>query len=317
MKKSILFNTLFFLVSTISFAQSTIAKIKYEEAEEAFTQNDYPLTLTKLSEVESLLKSSNPKILYLKIMAEYNMIKLDPYNDFPLLDATKKQSTKYLDDYDNLPNNEDKFKDIYKISEALKTYPNTLQEFNVQQKRNKAEEETRKLNEVYDKEKAEENFKNFVFYKAFKIGLPLEETYNLYPEFKKNYKIKDGAGFIIAPKANTNQYQPSGLYVRNNIVYGYYISFYSNKVDDSQYSLGNKTVTGILDRLNKEFMFSPTQTSAESSSKLSGADFNTRMITYTWSKNDKTVSLTFLQSTYLGENLLGVNLNSKDENLSK
>lgn len=317
MKKIFLFTLVLITSLHLTIAQNAIAKIKYEEAEEAYASNNFELTISKLKEVEVLLKSTNPKVLYLKILAEYNIIKLNPYNDFTILDNTKKQCSHYLNAYNNLPDNEDKFRDIYKISEALKPYPSTLQEFNVQQKKHKEDEEIRKSNEVLDKQKAEENFKNFVFYSSFKIGLPLEETYSLYPEFKKNYKFKDGTGFTIAPKETTGKSQPSGLYVKNDIVYGYYITFYSNKVDDAQYSLGSATVKSIQDRLNKEFMFSPTQTVLENSSKVSNADFYTKSITYTWFKNNKTIYLTFSQSTYLGEYLTMVNLSSKDENLVK
>ena len=50
--------------------QNTIAKLKFEEAEEAYANNNFDLALSKLIEIETLLKSPNPKILYLKINSQ-------------------------------------------------------------------------------------------------------------------------------------------------------------------------------------------------------------------------------------------------------
>lgn len=304
-----------------AMAQTSIAKLKFEEAEEAYASNNFELTLTKLDEAEKILKSTNPKILYLKILAQVNIIKSDPYKDFAILENAKKLSAKYLNEYDNLPNNEDKFRDIYKISGELKKYPNTIQEFNLQKKQFIADEESRKSNETLTKQNAEDAFKSFVFYSDFKIGLSLEDTYNLYPVYKKSYKVdykvKNEKGFLISPKKATGQYEPSALIVVNNIVCGYAITFYSLKVDDAQYSIITKSTTGILERLNNKFLFNPTESVTENHSLVSGKDFYTKAITYTWLKNNKTITLSVMKSTYLGENLSSLTLSSIDEDLIK
>ncbi|MGM5470887.1 hypothetical protein ACS386_11475 [Flavobacteriaceae bacterium LMO-SS05] len=311
---------LFLLVVTaqIAIAQnSTIAKFKYEEAEQAFVNNDYKQAISKLDEAETLLGSTNPKLLHLKISAQFKLIEEKPYDDFKIIESAKKLSTNYLKDYESLSGNEDKYRDIYIIAEYLKTLPNTIQDFNNKRKEKLAEDESKKANEILSKQKADENFKNFVFYTDFKIGLTLEETYKLYPAFKKNYKFKDTSGFTIAAKDNPNDYQPTGLFVKNNIIYGYYINFYSIKVDDDNYKAGTTTVNKILDRLNNEFQFNPVQATSESTTNVSGDSFYTKVISYTWSKNDKTIILSFSQSKHMGENLSSVSIHSKDESLTK
>ena len=113
----------------ISFAQQAIAKIKFEEAEEAFAANNYEETVAKLIEVETILKSTNPRVLYLKITAQSKIIEKNPTNDYKIIESTRKLSAKYLKDYEDVPNNEDKYRDIYKIAESLKKYPKSEADF--------------------------------------------------------------------------------------------------------------------------------------------------------------------------------------------
>jgi hypothetical protein len=116
-----------------SFAQNTIAKLKFEEAEELYTNEKYMQVLTKIDEVEKMLNSSNPKIIYLKILTESKIIEGMPRSirDYPptyaysIIENIRENIKKYLKEYENLPDNEDKYREIYKISEKIKNYPNT------------------------------------------------------------------------------------------------------------------------------------------------------------------------------------------------
>jgi hypothetical protein len=45
-------------------AQTAIAKLKFEEAEETFEKKDYTTVLTKLDEAEKILGKTNPPMLY-------------------------------------------------------------------------------------------------------------------------------------------------------------------------------------------------------------------------------------------------------------
>jgi TPR repeat protein len=123
MKKIILLTVLLFAIVQFSVAQNTIAKLKFEEAEEAYASNNFELTLTKLKEVETLLKSTNPRLMHLKILAKNKLIQQPKYsNDPELISQLNKDCALYLTDYESLENNEDKYREVYKISEAAKEY---------------------------------------------------------------------------------------------------------------------------------------------------------------------------------------------------
>ena len=113
-----------------AFSQQAIAKIKYEEAEEAYAANKFELTVTKLNEVEAILKSTNPRVMYLKIMAHYGIFKENPYKNFEVLNNTRPLCEKYLKNYESLPDNEDKYRDIYKVAEVVKDFPSDKLKYN-------------------------------------------------------------------------------------------------------------------------------------------------------------------------------------------
>lgn len=101
--------------------QTTLAKLKYEEAEEAFQASDYAATLRKLDETEKLLGNSNPKILYLRIIAQAAQLKAELYVNLEQVARLRKNYTEYLTKNDGVEGIEDKYKEVYKISEAFKT----------------------------------------------------------------------------------------------------------------------------------------------------------------------------------------------------
>ena len=107
-----------------------IARIKFEQAEEYFNKNDFDNTIKNLKECESLLGTTNPKIMYLKISAQVKLIEQNPYDNFELLKNTTLNVQKYLKDYENLPNNYEKYKEIFLMTQTLDKYPKTIEEFN-------------------------------------------------------------------------------------------------------------------------------------------------------------------------------------------
>lgn len=113
---------LLLVTASASIAQNTIAKLKYEEAEEAFVANDYATTLSKLNEAEKLLGEVNPKTLYLRINAQYRKHKSAVFVNLEDVSQLKKNCSTYLSKYETVEGIEDKYKDIYKISEAVKTF---------------------------------------------------------------------------------------------------------------------------------------------------------------------------------------------------
>lgn len=117
---------LLFAVMLITYSgiaqNTTIAKLKYEEAEEAFAAGKYSTALEKLDETEQLLKSSNPKTLYLRIMALDQWWKSKALPDLELIARLKKDCNIYLSKYENQEGIEDKFRDVYKLNEALNIF---------------------------------------------------------------------------------------------------------------------------------------------------------------------------------------------------
>lgn len=117
MKASI--HILIILICSINaWGQSTIAKLKYEQAEQAYGVQDFETTLAKLEEVENLLGNVNPKLLYLRIQAQAALIKKDK----TLLGPLRQNCSFYLKAYDGNASIEDKYRDVFLISESLFQY---------------------------------------------------------------------------------------------------------------------------------------------------------------------------------------------------
>ena len=225
MKKLMLFSILLMAFFQQAVAQETIAKLKYEEAEEAYTQGNYELTVNKLREIEQMLKSTNPKILYLQLMAQSKIIEKNPYSNYAMIESARKGSAKYLKDYEKIPNNEDRYRDIYKVSEFLKKYPENKEAFDAELKKQEQEKIERKKQEEAErlaeakriqeekekqlKEQEQARIKRLrnVGFGAFRIGyaMPLSATSK---EVMSAQQWKTG---ITDPIASPLQYGEFGL----------------------------------------------------------------------------------------------------------
>lgn len=128
MKNLLLFTIISLLFVLPANAQNAIAKIKYEQAEEAFIKNDYHTVLIKLDEAQKLLGASNPKILYLRLMAGKGIIASGKY-DYGFLVAARKDADEYLKKYNEVQGIEEKFREVYDFSESLNKLPATRELF--------------------------------------------------------------------------------------------------------------------------------------------------------------------------------------------
>jgi hypothetical protein len=177
----------FIFFTRVLFAQNSLAKIKYEEAEEAYQKGNYQLTLTKLDETEALLKTLAPNILHLRILASCGILKQSPYSDYNFFETTKKNAEFYLKTYENTVI--EKYKDVYQASEWLISIAKNKEEFErkkaevLAQKQKQEEEkariafeqkrkenEQRLLAEKEEKKKAEERERQRVKETATVIG---------------------------------------------------------------------------------------------------------------------------------------------------
>ena len=150
MNKIILITSLLLFIAFQSSGQNAIAKIKYEDAELDFSNQNYAKALVTLTEVETLLGRKTPKVSHLKIMSGSKIIDANPYNDFELIKQIKDEATLFLKEYEDLADYEEKYREVYFVSEKLKKYPATLDDFNKQKR--KAEDDA-KLAEQRKQEK--------------------------------------------------------------------------------------------------------------------------------------------------------------------
>jgi hypothetical protein len=127
MKKAILVITLI-IVAFTGNAQNAVAKIKYEQAEEAFEKNDFAVTLLKLDEAQKLLGATNPKILYLRLMAAKGIVAGGKF-DWNLLETARKDAAYYIKQYSEMQGIEEKFRQVYEFSETLDAFPKTKELF--------------------------------------------------------------------------------------------------------------------------------------------------------------------------------------------
>ncbi|MES2286262.1 MAG: hypothetical protein V4547_11280 [Bacteroidota bacterium] len=259
MKKKLILIFVIITSAQLSFGQAMIAKLKFEEAEEAYANNNFELAVSKLKDVEALLKSTNPKIRYLQILAQTKIIEKNPLNDWLLLKNTRIMADTYLKDYENLPDNEDKYRDIYKAGESLKKWPGTVVEFS---------ESKGKMDQVqgntYLKTPNNDRSRNYINGLAekhkFKNGLNLSEFVNYNSEalelsrttkhsddasfwYCKEFSAADVpvvmgltafAAFAVVPPSSGSQLTPMGPFKItiakvNNIVTGYTYVLTSSK----------------------------------------------------------------------------------------
>ena len=141
--KKILF-ILFFvgLTNTVKAQSDLKAKIEYEEAEKAYSNADYKTALTKIKQTEQLLTKTNPKIMFLLINIEYELLE----TDIDIITELRKHCSSFLDKYQNIEGIEDRYKKVYSISESLETLPKTESDiYKYKEKKNKDKEEKNKI----------------------------------------------------------------------------------------------------------------------------------------------------------------------------
>jgi hypothetical protein len=130
-RKSISLTLILGLIS-IGYSQNNnaIAKIRYQEAEELYEKGSYELSLKKLEQVESLLKSSNSKILYLKILIEDTLYKSERRQKIPSFKTTnaiQKDLKYFMSSYYSV--SDEKLSQVIKIDEYYDTIPSNFGEY--------------------------------------------------------------------------------------------------------------------------------------------------------------------------------------------
>ncbi|HQS25426.1 MAG TPA: hypothetical protein PLJ41_13365 [Sediminibacterium sp.] len=118
MKLKYIFSFLLLLLMHLSLnAQTALAKLKFEDAEIAYNNQDYVKATQKLDEAEKLFGKSNPPILHLRILILDKQVQKE--TDWPSLDKLMTSCLSFLKDYENVEALEEKYRDVYKIYAAV------------------------------------------------------------------------------------------------------------------------------------------------------------------------------------------------------
>src|SRR5690606_21962015 len=127
-------------------AQSTVAKLMYEDAEKAFYDGDYRSCIRLLDETEKLLGKSAPNILHLRIMAESKIWEADPYSSYEQLERLRQICDQYLKNYD-IKGLEGKYREVYDLRDKLPKV-NSREEFQQWRTQSIDKENAEKLNKI-------------------------------------------------------------------------------------------------------------------------------------------------------------------------
>lgn len=113
----------FLLITTPTFAQA-IAELKFEEAETAYNQGRYELTIQKVNEFEKAIGGMSDKSLFLRVVSQDKLFNPSVfYSDekqFTLYISLLTDTEKYIKVMES-KGLDDKFKEVYAISEKLKS----------------------------------------------------------------------------------------------------------------------------------------------------------------------------------------------------
>lgn len=98
-------------------AQTALAKLKFEDAEVAFNNQDYTKAAQKLDEAEKLFGKTNAPILYLRILIMDKQLPAEP--DWSVLNNLLSRCQTYLKDYENVESLEEKYRQVYKVYSSV------------------------------------------------------------------------------------------------------------------------------------------------------------------------------------------------------
>ncbi|MEN2416190.1 hypothetical protein [Flavobacterium mesophilum] len=193
MKHTLLY-VLLLITSTI-FSQNAVAELKFEEAENAFNNGNYDLTLQKVDEFENSLGNITDKSLYLRVVSQSKLFSpADFYADekqYSLYNSLTANADKYIKATENNGLN-DKFKEVYAISENLKKLNLPKDEISYQK-------EIQKLKSLSEKKTQDKLAKVEACKKAFDeltidnlpFGITIEEFEKQYPDvLGESHKIR-------------------------------------------------------------------------------------------------------------------------------
>ncbi len=205
-KGCLFFLLLLFFGQGYGQVNETEAKAAFILAEEYFAKANYPLALTFLKNGKTSLGKANAKFLYLQIQIENELAKTQKnYKDSLVKTITAFQSSPDIKNF-----NEEQVLQVVKLKLTLA--------LNAAQESAQLEAE-----EVRD----EQNFNNYAFASAIKLGITVSEAEKLYPDFFRGAKREpstDYPGLEMISSKPVNKYigltTTSSVFVKGDIIVG-------------------------------------------------------------------------------------------------
>lgn len=115
--KKIFLTILLGISLSLTAQNTTLAKLAFEEAEEAYNNNNFETTLQKLEEAEQNFGKINPPILHLRIVSQFKTFEAKP--NLELAKSIKENCELWFKNYSEDEGLFVKTRDVYKIKGVI------------------------------------------------------------------------------------------------------------------------------------------------------------------------------------------------------
>ena len=132
------------LLATKGFGQNAVVMLKFEDAEKSYNNQDYQQTIALLDEVEKEAGVTS-RTLYLRIVTENKLFNeghdlFQNIIEYDRLDKLRQLSSNYLKALSD-QGLDDKYREVYRISESLSDYPKSKEDWKVAREAFKKDQE--------------------------------------------------------------------------------------------------------------------------------------------------------------------------------
>lgn len=197
---------LFLFLNSNIFAQNAVAELQFEQAETAFNDGDFDLTIQKVDAFEASLGNITDKSLYLRVVSQSKLFRPEYFfsdsKQFALYNALLANSSKYIKATQN-NGLSDKFKEVYAIYEKLN-------KLNLPNEQLQYDQAIQKQKEIADKDAKQKQAIAGICNKTFEqlsiddlpFGISIEEFQKRYPAVlgTKPGKIKNKHSISYFPQ---------------------------------------------------------------------------------------------------------------------
>lgn len=281
-------------------AQSKLAQLKFQDAEELFAKDDFAGALLKLEDAEKLTGKTNPPMLYLRIQSLNGLFLADPYANYKILESLRKNTTTFLKEFENVKGIDDKYRDVYKIGESLASYPKDYESFTATKNESKSKKDDANLKIEVTNKNYNDAFATYNYFEEYQMGISLDELKSQNKKFFRKtgeFDLPDRLGVKGKTLYSKTMYDYSEMNSRyltsfviiNNKLCGY-LGTVRNIYEGEPFSQTISLTEKMVNENNKNFGFKAEEKPIEAGKS------NTRGTVYTWKKNGKIIELTSSQT---------------------